>query len=75
MFLSKEKSRQGGYVGMLALLISVAILAFIMYSYFDKGDTSDKSPMERNIDAIDSAKSIEIQAEARAKAANELMNE
>jgi hypothetical protein len=64
---------KGGYVGILALLISVTVLSFIMYKYFDPNPETGKSSMDTNRAAIDSSKEIKAQAEVRAKAANQMM--
>jgi hypothetical protein len=65
--------RQGGYVGLLAMLISVAVLAFVMYAYFEKSPGAEKSPMDVNRAALENVRDVQLRAEMNAKAANQAM--
>ncbi len=68
-----SQDRQGGYVGLIAMLISVAVLAFVMYAYFEKSPNAEKSPMETNRAALENVRDVQLRAEMNAKAANQVM--
>ena len=70
-----NKRRSGGYIGLVSLLISLAIIGFMIYLYLGNGENpqSATNQIERGQSGINEASNIQIQAEAKAKATNEMM--
>jgi hypothetical protein len=66
-------SHQRGYLGILVLLITAAIAAFVFLKYYDKNPETGKSAAQTNIEGIDAAKQIQIQAQSRADETNAMM--
>lgn len=63
----EKRNLNGGYVGLLILFLGVALMIFfIVRTDIFTGQKGEKSMLEKNIDAVDSANALKIKLEQNA---------
>ncbi len=68
-----RRSMQGGFIGLLSIVIAGGIIGYLMYMHFEKNPRGGQNAVENGRAVIDVAKDMQVQAELKAKATNAMM--